>query len=104
MLLAHSGHHGGVRPHARTGTVNLVAALKAERRFRDFLKIVAAAGMEDQLASAGPFTLVAPSDHALNLHSRNSKQLIADKQRCLRIYKPSSRSRKAIERPTGKTR
>jgi len=72
---------------APLGTINLVAALKAERRFKDFLKVVAAAGMENELATGGPFTLVAPNDYALQLRSRELKQLTADKGHCLRIYK-----------------
>lgn len=72
---------------APLGTVNLIAALKAERRFDAFLKVVAAAGMENELATGGPFTLVAPNDYALQRTKREMRQLVADKEHCLRIYK-----------------
>jgi len=69
------------------GATDLVEALKTERRFRTFLKIVDAAGVRQELATGGPFTLVAPNDHALRLRANELDQLIADKPRCIRIYK-----------------
>jgi len=52
---------------AAAGTVNLVAALRAEGSFTKLVQALTAAGLAPTLEGAGPFTILAPTDAAFDM-------------------------------------
>merc|ERR1712002_958668 len=74
------GHHGRYSSHSPRASKTITELVATDPRFSTLLAAVTAAGLGDTLASAGPFTVFAPTNDAFaKVPSEVLNGLLADK-------------------------